>query len=184
MQPVTLTVREIIDLAKCAGLELAPDQEFDVDELDAAITIAPGPAECVADDDGNVDRYAHVAYWCELPEDGVYPLGEPLPKPYNPDADPTAGRPWPLSLDAGRMGVAHKPAPVEPQIGGQVKVLSLIFGQDAQPGDPEYAKVGDVLTVRAIQPGFIQVSHPGVQSAFRLYAGEYEALLAETPAEV
>lgn len=30
-------------------------------------------------------------------------------KPYNPDTDPTAGKPWPEGLDAGRIGTRRKP---------------------------------------------------------------------------
>lgn len=33
------------------------------------------------------------------------PLMEKQPAPYDPDKDPTAGKPWPIGLDAGRMGV-------------------------------------------------------------------------------
>jgi hypothetical protein len=62
------------------------------------------------------------AYYCDLTSDGCLPedvakgrqdppacpMRETPIKPYNPDADPTAGKPWPLGLDAGRMGVPAK----------------------------------------------------------------------------
>lgn len=35
---------------------------------------------------------------------GVKKLGAYRPEPYNPDADPASGKPWPIGLDAGRMG--------------------------------------------------------------------------------
>lgn len=40
-------------------------------------------------------------------------------RPYNPDADPTAGKPWPTGLDAGRMGTMKPPNVV---IEGQAEV--------------------------------------------------------------
>lgn len=61
-------------------------------------------------------------YFCDLTEFGALseavakgdsepsdcPLLEKQPAPYDPDKDPTAGKPWPIGLDAGRMGVVSK----------------------------------------------------------------------------
>lgn len=104
---LTLTVAEIKDLAECAGLALRTDVTYDADELETEIVVMECPKAGVRDDDGKPTHYAHIAYFAEYPEEGSFPLGAEVepPKPYNPDDDPTAGKPWPLGLDAGRMGI-------------------------------------------------------------------------------
>lgn len=75
---ITLTVREINDLAEFAGLVLDGNRLGpSVDEMEAEISITTEPTEC-KDDDGKVERYAHVAYFSEYPDEGCMPLGEPL----------------------------------------------------------------------------------------------------------
>lgn len=104
---MTLTVAEIKDLAECAGLALDKGVSYDADELETEIVVMDCPKAGVLDDDGKPTHYAHIAYFAEYPEEGSYPLGDEVsePAPYNPDADPTAGAPWLIGLDAGRMGV-------------------------------------------------------------------------------
>lgn len=104
---LTLTVAEIKDLAECAGLVLDKGVSYDADEPETEIVVMECPKAGVRDDDGKPTHYAHIAYFAEYPEEGNYPLGDEVrePKPYNPDEDPTAGKPWPLGLDSGRIGV-------------------------------------------------------------------------------
>lgn len=104
---LTLTVAEIKDLAECAGLVLDKSVSYEASELETEIVVMACPNEGVRDDDGKPTHYAHIAYFAEYPDEGCYPLGDELPKPYNPDEDPTAGSPWPLGLDSGRMGVTR-----------------------------------------------------------------------------
>ena len=75
---ITLTVREIKDLAELAGLVLNSTFPPDDDQLETETSITTEPAEC-SDDDGKVERYAHLASMAEYPEEGCMPLGEPLP---------------------------------------------------------------------------------------------------------
>lgn len=72
---ITLTVAEIVDLAKCAGLVLKEGCEPDADELETEIVVMECPKAGVRDDDGKPTHYAHIAYFAEYPEEGSYPLG-------------------------------------------------------------------------------------------------------------
>ena len=56
----------------------------------------------------DINRGGAMRRWV-MGRDGVkrwLDSGEPCEptKPYNPDEDPTAGKPWPTGLDSGRMG--------------------------------------------------------------------------------
>ena len=66
---ITLTVREIFDLAQCAGFRV---EKTDVDDLDVEITIIR--TEDIVN--GDLKYYNHLAYYTELPEEGYYPLGD------------------------------------------------------------------------------------------------------------
>lgn len=103
---LTLTIAEIKDLAECAGFTLDPASMPDADEMETEIVVMECPKAGVRDDDGKPTHYAHIAYFSEYPEEGSYPLGNEVREsaPYNPDTDPTAGNPWPIGLDAGRIG--------------------------------------------------------------------------------
>lgn len=71
---LTLTGKEIKDLAEAVGLVIKPlDYK---DELETEMTIIDCPASGVIDDDGKARRYQHVAYYSEYPEEGVHPLGD------------------------------------------------------------------------------------------------------------
>lgn len=74
---IHLTVQEIRDLAKFAGIAMDEEQELDADELATEISVTMTPSEC-KNDDGKIERYAHLAYLSEYPEEGCYPLGDPL----------------------------------------------------------------------------------------------------------
>lgn len=73
-QSITLTIREIIDLAEFAGLRLQGQAE-DLDELEHEITVEQCPARGV-DDQGVAKHYKHIAYFDEYPEEGVFGLGQ------------------------------------------------------------------------------------------------------------
>ena len=73
---LTLTIKEIADLAECAGLMFAPNGGPDEDDKDTEISIMDCPKEGVKDDDGKPTHYAHIAYFSEYPEEGCYPLGD------------------------------------------------------------------------------------------------------------
>lgn len=71
---LTLTGKEIKDLAEAVGLVISPlDYE---DELETEMTIIDCPASGVLDDDGKATHYQHVAYYSEYPEEGMCPLGD------------------------------------------------------------------------------------------------------------
>ena len=71
---LTLTGKEIKDLAEAVGLVIKPlDYE---DELETEMTIIDCPASGVLDDDGKATHFQHVAYYSEYPEEGMCPLGD------------------------------------------------------------------------------------------------------------
>lgn len=75
---VTLTGKEILDLAEFAGFTVEPPSE---DELESEITIAHCPENGLEDRDGAfVDRttYNLIAYITDYPDEGSIGLGEPL----------------------------------------------------------------------------------------------------------
>jgi len=78
MSQLTLTIREIKDLAEFAGLVI-DDTEVDKDELDLPITIGRGNRG-VQDAPGSRRLfYNHIAWFSDFPEEGVRGLG-PLKK--------------------------------------------------------------------------------------------------------
>ena len=76
---ITLTVREIYDLACAAGLTINHNPMFmpDDDEMEAELTIVECPKEGVLNDDGKFEHYTYIAYLSEYPEEGSFSLGEP-----------------------------------------------------------------------------------------------------------
>ena len=78
---LTLTGKEIKDLAEAVGLVIQPLNYGD--ELETEMTIIKCPATGVLDDDGKATHYEHVAYLSEYPEEGTFPLGDELPLPDN-----------------------------------------------------------------------------------------------------
>lgn len=77
---LTLTGKEIRDLAEAVGLVITPNDY--ADELETEMTIIECPPSGVLDDDGQATYYKHVAYLSEYPEEGTYPLGDEV----NPSA--------------------------------------------------------------------------------------------------
>lgn len=74
---LTLTGKEIKDLAEAVGLVIAPNDY--TDELETEMTIIDCPPSGVMDDDGKATHYEHVAYLSEYPEEGMCPLGDEVP---------------------------------------------------------------------------------------------------------
>ena len=76
---ITLTVKEIAELAEYAGLTLHSRFMPEGDDLDVEYTVIECPPTGTTDDDGNVKYYAHVAYSTDYPDEGVCPLGDEVP---------------------------------------------------------------------------------------------------------
>lgn len=75
---LTLTGKEIKDLAEAVGLMIQP-LDYDT-ELETEMTVIKCPASGVQGDDGKVTHYEHVAYLSEYPEEGTFPLGGEIPQ--------------------------------------------------------------------------------------------------------
>jgi hypothetical protein len=76
---ITLTVKQIADLAGYAGLVL--NQRFipKGDDLETEYTVMECPPTGTTDYEGKVKHYAHIAYVTDYPDDGVCPLGDEVP---------------------------------------------------------------------------------------------------------
>lgn len=81
---ITLTVKQIADLAGYAGLVL--NQRFmpEGDDLETEYTVMECPPTGTTDDDGKVKHYAHIAYVTDYPDEGVCPLGDEVPNLNSP----------------------------------------------------------------------------------------------------
>jgi hypothetical protein len=75
LNELTLTGKEIKDLAEFAGLAIAPSDYTDV--LETEIIVATCPTSGAL---GDGTHYKHVAYLSEYPEEGAYPLGDEIGK--------------------------------------------------------------------------------------------------------
>lgn len=73
---LTLTGKEIKDLAEAVGLVIAPHDY--TDELETEMTIIDCPSNGVLDDGGKATHYKYVAYLTEYPEEGSFPLGDEI----------------------------------------------------------------------------------------------------------
>lgn len=82
MASVTLTLREIRELADYAGFCVITT-DYDEDEFDTEVSIIePDGGYVIADEDGsNPKRYARIAMFGEYPEEGAIGLGLPIPAP-------------------------------------------------------------------------------------------------------
>ena len=76
---ITLTGKEILELALCAGFSVV--ENYDSDELETEWDIQACPAEGVLNDDNEIEHYRHVAWLAEYPEEGAFPLGDPIASP-------------------------------------------------------------------------------------------------------
>lgn len=79
-ESVTLTVAQIADLARFAGLTLAQPPQPTADELEATITVCECPEAGVLLDGEDADpgvaaHYTHIAYYSEYPDEGCIGLG-------------------------------------------------------------------------------------------------------------
>lgn len=73
---ITLTVREIYDLARAAGFKIEKPAPIDEDDMESEYTIFEKENGVqVNDDDGTPRFYRHGAYLEEYPEEGTFPLG-------------------------------------------------------------------------------------------------------------
>ena len=76
---VTLSIKEVRDLAELCGLIVSRDQSGQ-DEEETEVTIAPWPEGGVFEDDDSTKKicaHKHIAYFEEYPEEGVMPIGSP-----------------------------------------------------------------------------------------------------------
>jgi hypothetical protein len=75
---ITLTVAEILDLARFAGIPIADGYKLDEDEGEAEIAIVDCPTEGILNDEGQREHTKYVAYFTDCPDDGSSSLGVPL----------------------------------------------------------------------------------------------------------
>lgn len=73
---LTLTGKEIKDLAEAVGLVIA-DHDY-TDEFETEMTIIDCPEQGVSDDDEKPTHYKHVAYLTDYPDEGVFALGDEI----------------------------------------------------------------------------------------------------------
>jgi hypothetical protein len=78
---VTLTGKEIRELAEFAGLEIVEHNY--VDEYETEITVET-PSGFLLNDDGVEEHYRLIAYFTEEPEEGAIGLGDVLPAVQEP----------------------------------------------------------------------------------------------------
>ena len=86
---MTLTTREIRDLAAFAGLVLSEEKSVSHDEDDTEIAIVKCPEDGLIEDDGSRLHYRYIAYYDDLPEEGSFGLGERLSEPNDRGMPPT-----------------------------------------------------------------------------------------------
>lgn len=74
----TLTIKEIKDLAEFAGLTINEDNH-EGGFFETEITIKGGGSHqyfSIPSDSGKIYQFKHIAYFAELKEGGVFPLGD------------------------------------------------------------------------------------------------------------
>lgn len=77
-ESITLTIREIVDLARFAGLLPSGEHLPDEDELEEEITVQSFDGGKLTEDDGTQRAYRRIAYYAEYPEEGCLGLGPEL----------------------------------------------------------------------------------------------------------
>lgn len=78
MSTITLTIKEIQDLAMFAGIAIDESKPVDADQAEATITIGPCPEVGLRDGDAGHElrrHYRMVAFFEEYPEEGCHGLG-------------------------------------------------------------------------------------------------------------
>jgi hypothetical protein len=98
---VTMTGKEIHDLALFAGFSIV---EHDYkDELETEFVVEDCPASGVLYDDGVHEYYNLISYLAEYPEEGVGPLGDPIPFPVTPLAPESQAASQPAAQDDSEL---------------------------------------------------------------------------------
>ncbi len=77
---ITLTGKEIKDLAEFAGFKVDGLTKMEEEALETEIVIMECGKEGVLDEGavGPARHYAHIAYVAEYPEEGCFPLGDEI----------------------------------------------------------------------------------------------------------
>jgi hypothetical protein len=82
MKNLTLTVNEIADLARFAGIALDETRLPDADEGETEISVGPCPkGGLYEEEDGPRTHYRLIAWLEEYPEEGSMGLGPEMPQP-------------------------------------------------------------------------------------------------------
>lgn len=76
---VTLTGKEIREIAEFAGLQFV-EHDYQ-DEYETEITVEACPSKGVLNDDNVAEHYRLIAFLTEYPEEGCLPLGEKIDAP-------------------------------------------------------------------------------------------------------
>ena len=75
---ISLTVREIMDLAKYSGIDLDENNASDIDEMETIVCLCSCHPDGVKNEDGSIEHFNFVIYFEDYPEEGVIPLGNPI----------------------------------------------------------------------------------------------------------
>ena len=76
---ITLTGKEIKDLAEFAGFKVSGLTKMEEEALETEISITEASKEGILDEGTKtIKHYAHIAYVAEYPEEGCYPLGDEI----------------------------------------------------------------------------------------------------------
>ncbi len=81
MTSITLTGKEIRDLAEFAGFSIVENDYTDENETEMVIQNCPDKG--ILNDDNEPEHYRLIAYLAEYPEEGCMPLGEKISVPAN-----------------------------------------------------------------------------------------------------
>ena len=77
MTILTLTTREIYDLATVAGIQTPPLEELNIDDLETQFTVEPCPKLGLIDEESGCNlMYNNIVYISEYPENGSFGLGD------------------------------------------------------------------------------------------------------------
>lgn len=76
---ITLTGKEIRDLAEFAGFDVTWDKENGALTMEIEYVVMECGKEGIENDDGEREFYDHFAYLAEYPEEGCHPLGDKKP---------------------------------------------------------------------------------------------------------
>jgi hypothetical protein len=74
MQEITLTGKQIYELAIAAGFPMDESAVSDELIMESEMTIVHDDDLIIKDDEGSESRYSHAAYYTDYPEEGMFPL--------------------------------------------------------------------------------------------------------------